>query len=81
MSYITQKLYEFRKGQAEKLESDPNLEQGDVSAVNLTVLSGGVQYNVIPVTLTAIFDIRLVPDMDLKAFEKQVFHYFTLLTE
>lgn len=78
LSYITQKLYEFRKGEADKLENDPSLEQGEVSAVNLTVLNGGVQYNVIPVTLTAIFDIRLVPDMDLKAFEKQVCYYYDI---
>lgn len=72
LSYITQKLYEFRKIEVDKLENDPNLEEGDVSCVNLTILTGGVQYNVIPVAFTATFDIRLVPDLDLKAFEKQV---------
>lgn len=72
LSYITQRLYEFRKTQVEKLESDPNLEEGDVSCVNLTILNGGVQSNVIPITFSATFDMRLVPDMDLKAFEKQV---------
>lgn len=56
----------------EKLESDPNLEEGDVSCVNLTILNGGVQFNVIPVAFNATFDMRFVPDFDLKAFEKQV---------
>lgn len=72
LSYITQKLYEFRKTQLEKLESDPNLEEGDVCCVNLTIVSGGVLFNVIPDKFSATFDMRLVPDFDLKAFEKQV---------
>lgn len=58
--------------QVEKLENDPNLEEGDVSCVNLTILNGGVQFNVIPVAFNATFDMRFVPDFDLKAFEKQV---------
>lgn len=65
-------MYEFRKNQVDKLKSDPTLEEGDVSCVNLTILNGGVQFNVIPVTFSATFDVRLVPDFDLKAFEKQV---------
>lgn len=72
LSYITQKMYEFRKTQVEKLECNPALEEGDVSCVNLTILNGGVQFNVIPVLFSATFDVRLVPDLDLKAFEKQV---------
>lgn len=72
LSYITQKLYEFRKAEVKKLENDSNLEEGDVSCINLTIVNGGVQYNVIPVAFSATFDIRLVPDLDLKAFEKQV---------
>lgn len=54
------------------MENDSNLEEGDVSCINLTIVNGGVQYNVIPVAFSATFDIRLVPDLDLKAFEKQV---------
>lgn len=72
ISYITQKLYEFRKAEVKKLESDPNLGEGGVSSVNLTILNGGVLNNVVPVTFTATFDIRLVPSLDLQAFEKQV---------
>lgn len=65
-------MYEYRKMQVEKLESDPNLEEGDVSCINLTIVNGGVQYNVIPVSFSATFDVRLVPDLNLQAFEKQV---------
>ena len=31
-----------------RLNSDPNLRLGDVTSLNVTMLSGGVQYNVVP---------------------------------
>lgn len=67
-----QKMYEFRKTQVEKMEKDPTLEEGDITSVNLTIVNGGVLRNVVPAEITAMFDIRLVPDFDLRAFEKQV---------
>lgn len=72
LSYITQKLYEFRKAELDKLENNPDLDEGEVNCVNLTILNGGVLMNVIPVSFSATFDMRFVPDFDLKAFEKQV---------
>lgn len=72
LSYITQKLYEFRNAEVLKLENNPNLEEGDVNCVNLTILNGGVLMNVIPAMFTATFDMRFVPDFDLIAFQKQV---------
>lgn len=72
LSYIVHKMYEFRKTQLDKLENDPKLEDGDISSVNLTILNGGVLMNVVPAMFSATFDLRLVPDLDLKAFEKQV---------
>lgn len=41
-----QKMYEFRQTQMEKMESDPTLEEGDITSVNLTIVNGGVLYNV-----------------------------------
>lgn len=72
LSHILHKMYEFRKTQVDKMESDPTLEEGDITSVNLTMINGGVLRNVVPATITAMFDIRLVPDFDLRAFEKQV---------
>lgn len=73
-------MYEFRKSQVDKMESDPTLEDGKISSVNLTIVNGGVLLNVVPSTFTALFDVRLAPDVDLKAFEKQVCYktYFSL---
>lgn len=37
-----------------------------MTSVNLTKLEGGVAYNVVPATISAIFDFRVAPDVDLK---------------
>lgn len=66
------KLLEFRTTQVKRLKDDTNLLPGDVTAVNLTILSGGVQNNVLPPLLEAVFDIRIAIDVDLVAFEKQI---------
>lgn len=72
LKILLAKLYEFRQTQIDKMESDPTVEEGDISSVNLTIINGGVLRNVVPATITATFDIRLTPDIDLKAFEQQV---------
>jgi len=45
---------------------------GDVITLNLTRLNGGVQHNVIPTEVTAGFDIRVPPTVDLKEFLKKL---------
>lgn len=37
-----------------------------MTSVNLTILEGGVAYNVVPATMSASFDFRVAPDVDLK---------------
>lgn len=49
-----------------RLQSNPHLKAGAVTSVNLTKLEGGVAYNVVPATISAIFDFRVAPDVDLK---------------
>lgn len=46
------------------------LKLGDVTSLNLTMLSGGVQPNVVPAEFKATFDIRVTPKVDMKEFEK-----------
>lgn len=72
INYIVQKLMEIRKREVEKLDQNPALDLGDVTSVNLTILSGGQQENVIPPEMSATFDIRLSNDIDLVEFEKLV---------
>lgn len=49
-----------------RLQSNPHLKQGAVTSVNLTKLEGGVAYNVVPASMSASFDFRVAPDVDLK---------------
>lgn len=50
----------------EKRWRDNNLTMGEVTTINLTQLSGGVQLNVVPDQLVAGFDVRIPPTIDFK---------------
>lgn len=65
-------MNEFRTNEAAKLANNRTLTLGDVTTVNLTMLSGGVQENVVPPEASLVYDIRLAIDVDHKAFEEQV---------
>lgn len=66
------KLMQFRKQQQKRLKLNSNLNPGDVTSVNLTVLKGGSQTNTVPSELSATFDIHLAVDVDHGEFDKQV---------
>lgn len=71
---FTDKLMRFREGQKTRLDwSYPaNQQMGETMSVNLTMVEGGKQPNVIPSELTATFDIRIPPTVDIAVFEKQL---------
>ena len=48
VQYLMNKLLNFRSEQKKIYESDDKLTLGDVTTVNMTYLSGGVQMNVVP---------------------------------
>ncbi|EEB10556.1 Aminoacylase-1, putative [Pediculus humanus corporis] len=72
MEKLISKIMSFRQTQVEKLKLNNNLTIGDVTTVNLTMLKGGVEANVIPPRLSATFDFRLSLDVDLVDFENQI---------
>lgn len=72
MRHILDRMMDYRAEQVQKLENNPEFTIGDVTTVNLTILSGGVQSNVVPSSLTALFDCRLAVDVDHDAFERMV---------
>lgn len=72
MRHILDRMMDYRAEQAETLKNNPEFTIGDVTTVNLTILSGGVQSNVVPSSLTALFDCRLAVDVDHDAFENMV---------
>lgn len=49
-----------------RLKSDSSLTLGDVTSLNLTILEGGVSFNVVPSEMAVGFDIRIPPTVDLK---------------
>ena len=66
------KLLGYREEQKKKFEADPNSTLGDVTTVNLTTMSGGVQQNVVPNEFVIGFDIRITPTTNLKNFEAMI---------
>jgi len=69
MQKVVNKFLAYREEQKQLLENNPNLTLGDVTTVNLTLLSGGVQVNVVPAEISIGFDIRVPPTVD---YEKQM---------
>ncbi len=69
MHYLLNKLMGLRDEQKKIYESNDKLTLGDVTTVNLTFMSGGVQMNVVPNEFTVGFDIRITPTTPLKKFE------------
>ena len=55
---IMDRFMQFRSEQQAKLESDPQLTLGDVTSVNLTLMEGGVQVNVVPDKFSLSYDMR-----------------------
>uniref|UniRef100_A0A8D3D8I5 Peptidase M20 dimerisation domain-containing protein n=1 Tax=Scophthalmus maximus TaxID=52904 RepID=A0A8D3D8I5_SCOMX len=45
---------------------------GDVTTVNMTMVKGGVAYNVIPAEMDVSFDLRIPPTVNLQEFEGQI---------
>ncbi|KAI5639494.1 peptidase family m20/M25/M40 domain-containing protein [Phthorimaea operculella] len=70
--YIIDKFMDLRQESKKKLESNPDLTIGDVTSINLTILSGGIQDNVIPEKFVASFDLRLALSVDLEEFENMI---------
>ncbi|CAJ0936052.1 unnamed protein product, partial [Mesorhabditis belari] len=62
----------FRAEQKSLLQSDSSKTLGDVTSLNLTIVRGGVQTNVLPEKFECELDIRLPPTVDYEGFEKKL---------
>lgn len=71
--YILDKYLEFRNAEAQRLSDNPELTIGDVTTVNLTVVDGGQQINVVPPVIVAKFDIRVAYDLPFDEMDKEVY--------
>merc|ERR1719341_619587 len=62
----------FRDDEEARLKADPKLTLGDVTTINLTIMEGGVQVNVVPDKFDLTFDCRLHPGTNVVQFERMV---------
>uniref|UniRef100_A0A672GIE6 N-acyl-aliphatic-L-amino acid amidohydrolase n=1 Tax=Salarias fasciatus TaxID=181472 RepID=A0A672GIE6_SALFA len=62
---------------AEKLVSINCFTLGDVTTVNMTMVKGGVAYNVIPAEMDVSFDLRIPPTVNLPEFEAKIKEWCT----
>ncbi|XP_039295717.1 aminoacylase-1 isoform X5 [Nilaparvata lugens] len=72
LNIVINRFMARREQEKKKLEVNPNLTVGDVTTINLTMLKGGVQNNVVPPELVVGFDCRLSVDTDHEEFENWV---------
>jgi len=63
--------FDFKKLRDHGLMS-ADMEAGLTNTINLTIFSGGFKFNVIPGSAEALFDCRLLPDMNLDDWRAQV---------
>ncbi|XP_049872536.1 aminoacylase-1-like [Pectinophora gossypiella] len=70
--YIIDKFMDLRQESKKKMEDNPELTAGDVTSVNLTILSGGIQNNVVPEKFVASFDLRLALSVNHQEFENMI---------
>ncbi|CAH0693824.1 unnamed protein product [Chilo suppressalis] len=68
--YMIDKLMKLRETEKKKVTSLEKM--GSVTTINLTVIEGGVQVNVLPEELSASFDVRIAPDVDHDEFDKMI---------
>lgn len=72
VQFLINKFMELRDVEEGKLEANKNLSIGDVTTINLSMMSGGVQNNVVPGEFRVVFDIRLATDVDHDEFYRMV---------
>lgn len=72
VAFILNRFLAFREQEVRKLEADPTLSIGDVTTVNLTMIQGGVQMNVVPPLMNVSFDVRLAIDVSHERFEQMI---------
>uniref|UniRef100_H3DB38 N-acyl-aliphatic-L-amino acid amidohydrolase n=1 Tax=Tetraodon nigroviridis TaxID=99883 RepID=H3DB38_TETNG len=69
---IMNTFLDFREKEKQRLNTSECLTLGDVTTVNMTMVKGGVAYNVIPSEMDISFDLRIPPTVNLQEFERQI---------
>lgn len=71
ISYLISKMMEMRESEIQRMNAE-QLHHGNITSINLTILKGGVQGNVLPPELSVVFDVRVSTQADHDVFERQV---------
>lgn len=66
---LLDKIFDYRETQVAKLRNNPDFTIGDVTTLNVTMVNGGVQSNVVPPEISIMTDFRLAVDVDHDGFE------------
>ncbi|KAJ0068717.1 hypothetical protein NL108_010791 [Boleophthalmus pectinirostris] len=72
LHHIINSFLGFREKEKHRLNTSECLTLGDVTTVNMTMVKGGVAYNVIPAEMDVSFDLRIPPTVNLQEFECQI---------
>uniref|UniRef100_A0A8D3ECM9 N-acyl-aliphatic-L-amino acid amidohydrolase n=1 Tax=Scophthalmus maximus TaxID=52904 RepID=A0A8D3ECM9_SCOMX len=72
MRQVINSFLDFREKEKHRLNTSECFTLGDVTTVNMTMVKGGVAYNVIPAEMDVSFDLRIPPTVNLQEFEGQI---------
>ncbi|XP_077386301.1 aminoacylase-1A-like [Festucalex cinctus] len=72
LRHIINSFLGFREKEKHRLNTSQCFTLGDVTTVNMTMVKGGVAYNVIPAEMDVSFDLRIPPTVNLQDFEKVI---------
>ncbi|XP_045474119.1 aminoacylase-1-like [Harmonia axyridis] len=72
VAHILKRFYEFRKTQQKLLKDNPTWTIGDVTTINCTMMSGGVQSNVVPPEMIIVIDCRMPVTIDIQKWEETI---------
>jgi aminoacylase len=85
ISKVISKFENFRHSEEKRLElgvklvdgKERPLELGDVTTININLINGGVQFNVVPDNMELGIDIRVTPFVDFPKFKKEIEDWIT----
>uniref|UniRef100_A0A8C2WYY6 N-acyl-aliphatic-L-amino acid amidohydrolase n=1 Tax=Cyclopterus lumpus TaxID=8103 RepID=A0A8C2WYY6_CYCLU len=63
---VINSFLDFREKEKQRLNTSECFTLGDVTTVNMTMVKGGVAYNVIPADMDVSFDLRIPPKVNLQ---------------
>lgn len=67
-AYMIRKMYRLRRAEVMRLKANKSLTLGEVTSINLTIMKGGIENNVIPREINLVFDVRLTVSVPQEQF-------------